>query len=61
MLPDVGGDERIALRQLVELLDDVLRLDELALTVVLQAILALPFLDLRPPGLERRGIRPLRR
>ena len=31
------------------------------LRVVLQAILALPFLDLAPPRLERRGIRTLRR
>ena len=55
VLADVGRDERVALGDLVELLDHELRLDELALAVVLEAILALPLLDLRPPRLERRG------
>jgi hypothetical protein len=53
VLADVGGDERVALRDLVELLDHELRLDERRLAVVAQAVLALPFLDLRPPLLER--------
>src|SRR5206468_3950728 len=61
VLADVGRDERVALRQLVELLDDILRLDELALAIVLETILALPFLDLRPPRLQRGGVGPLRR
>ena len=61
VLADVGRDERVALGELVELLDHVLRLDELALGVVLQAILALPLLDVAPPRLERRGIGTLRR
>ena len=58
VLADVGRDERVAARQLVELLDHELRLDELARAVVAQAILALPFLDLGPPRLQRRRIRP---
>ena len=61
VLADVGRDECVALGQFVELLDHELRLDQLARAVVLEAILALPLLDLRPPRLQRRGVRPLRR
>ena len=61
VLADVGRDEGVALGQLVELLHDVLRLDQLALAIVLETILALPFLDLRPPCLQRCGVGSLRR
>ena len=52
MLTDVRGDERIPIRQFIELLDDELRLDDMALTVVLEAIARAPKLNLRPPRLE---------
>ena len=61
MLADIRGDDRVAARELVDLLDHVLRLDQRALAVVLEAVLALPFLDLAPPLLESLRVRPLRR
>ena len=49
VLADVGGDERLALGDLVQLLQHELRLDDLRLAVVLQAVLRAPLLDLLPP------------
>ena len=54
VLADVGRDERVALGDLVELLDTYCGLMSSLVRVVLEAILALPLLDLRPPRLERR-------
>ena len=59
MLANFRSDERVALGDFIELLDDHLRLDQRASVVVPQAILALPFLDLAPPGFQGRGIWPL--
>src|ERR1700748_398227 len=42
MLADVRTDERVAVGQLPELLDHILRLDDLALAVVLEAIFRAP-------------------
>jgi hypothetical protein len=57
VLADVRGHEGVAAGQLVELLEHGLRLDELARAVVLQALHAAPFVDLRPPGRQRRSCR----
>ncbi len=54
VLADLGGDVGIAvLGQLIEPLDRVLRLDDLALLTEAQAIARPPLLDLGPPGLQR--------
>ncbi len=52
MLTDVRGDESFALGHLVELLDDELRLDDRAGTVIFEAIPFAPQADLLPPGLQ---------
>src|SRR5437879_4378502 len=50
VLADVGSDVRVAvLRELPELLDDVLRLDDLGAVLVLEALALAPLVDLAPP------------
>ena len=55
VLADLGGDDRVAVGQLVERFDDILRLDDLAVLHVGQRMLASPFLDLLKPGLVLFG------
>src|SRR6185503_18122719 len=57
VLPDVGGDVSVPLRDLVELFDHVLGLDDRARAVVLEAVARAPQLDLRPPRLQRFLVR----
>src|SRR6267378_3807594 len=52
VLTDIGGDECIALGDLVESLQHDLRLDDLAFLVVFQAVLGFPQADLGPPCAE---------
>jgi len=58
VLADIGGDvDVLPARDLVELLDHVLRLDDLGAAVVLEAVHGPPFLDLLPPGGQRVTVR----
>ncbi len=52
MLADIGGDEGIAMGNLVERLDDGLRLDDAAVALVVreQPTVTTPLVDLLPPG-----------
>src|SRR3989344_3441041 len=56
--PGLASCARLAAGDLVELHQHVLRLDDLRLAVVSQAVPGAPWLDLLPPGLERRRLRP---
>src|SRR3569832_1669719 len=53
VLTDVRCHEGVAVGDLVQLLEHVLRLDDLARAVVLEAVHAAPFADLPPPRRER--------
>ena len=57
VLPDFGRDVGVAvLRQLVKAPDSVLRLDHLIRILEGEGFARAPFVDLLPPGLERRLI-----
>ncbi len=56
MLANVGGHERLSPGDLVELLDDGLRLYKLAVMIVVEALDVTPGLDLLPPFCKRFGI-----
>ena len=59
MLANVGRDVGVAvLRQLPQLLDHVLRLDDFAAVLVAQALALAPLIDLPPPRRERRHVGP---
>src|SRR5438046_2554186 len=53
MLADIGGNECFALRHLVQLLEHILRLDDLTVALVLEAVAASPLVHLSPPLLQR--------
>src|ERR1700728_699797 len=52
VLADAGGDDRLAARQAVELLEHVVRLDERARPIVIHGVGALKLGDVRGPGAE---------
>src|SRR5690348_17641938 len=59
MLAYVGGNESRALGNLIEFLNDQLRLDDLGFTIILEAVASTPGFDLRPPGIKGHLIRRL--
>ncbi len=55
ILADLGGDDRIAPGQFMQLLDDELRLDDIGFLHIAQRMLIFPILDLVQPGLTGGG------
>ena len=49
MLADAGGDDRLATRMTIDLLDDIVRLDAFALAIVVVAIALLQLRNLAVP------------